>query len=160
MPPTSRCLANPPGVGSVLSLMASPKAKGLFHKAIIQSGYTLPDLPREKALEKGRLLAEHFALPQASAEQFRRAIPAEAFWSLTAPLNTGPAPIAGDAVLPQPMLETFFAGRQHPIPVMIGSNSDEASVMAVFGVDIAGQIQKLRRERRLGLGLINFSIPA
>lgn len=27
---------------------------------------------------------------------------------------------------------------------MIGSNSDEASVMAVFGVDIAGQIQKLR----------------
>jgi para-nitrobenzyl esterase len=37
---------------------------------------------------------------------------------------------------------------------MIGSNSDEASVMAVFGVDIAGQIQKLRRERRFGLGLI------
>jgi para-nitrobenzyl esterase len=27
------------------------------------------------------------------------------------------------------------------MPVMIGSNSDEASVMAVFGVDIAGQIQ-------------------
>nr|VXZ84131.1 Carboxylesterase [Klebsiella pneumoniae] len=36
------------GARSVLSLMASPKAKGLFHKAIIQSGYTLPDLPREK----------------------------------------------------------------------------------------------------------------
>ncbi|MBN0581689.1 carboxylesterase family protein, partial [Pseudomonas aeruginosa] len=71
------------GARSVLSLMASPKAKGLFHKAIIQSGYTLPDLPREKALEKGRLLAEHFALPQASAEELR-AIPAEAFWSLTA----------------------------------------------------------------------------
>lgn len=57
------------------------------------------------------------------------------------------------------MLETFFAGRQHPIPVMIGSNSDEASVMAVFGVDIAGQIQKLRRERRLGLGLIKLLYP-
>ncbi len=62
-------------------------------------------------------------------------------------------------MLPQPMLETFFAGRQHPIPVMIGSNSDEASVMAVFGVDIAGQIQKLRRERRLGLGLIKLLYP-
>ncbi|MBS5208458.1 carboxylesterase/lipase family protein [Klebsiella pneumoniae] len=146
------------GARSVLSLMASPKAKGLFHKAIIQSGYTLPGLPRERALEKGRLLAEHFALPNASADQLR-AIPAEAFWSLTAPLNTGPAPIAGDIVLPQPMLETFFAGRQHPMPVMIGSNSDEASVMAVFGVDIAGQIQKLRRERRLGLGLIKLLYP-
>jgi para-nitrobenzyl esterase len=87
--------------------MVSPKSRGLFHKAIIQSGYTLPDLPREKALEKGRLLAEHFSLPQASAAQLR-AIPAEAFWSLTAPLNTGPAPIVGDAVLPQPMLEAFL----------------------------------------------------
>ncbi|VTN08660.1 Carboxylesterase family [Raoultella terrigena] len=57
------------------------------------------------------------------------------------------------------MLETFFAGRQHPMPVMIGSNSDEASVMAVFGVDIAGQIQKLRRERRFGLGLIKLLYP-
>jgi hypothetical protein len=31
-------------------------------------------------------------------------------------------------------------------------NSDEASVMAVFGIDLAGQIQKLRRERRLARG--------
>ncbi len=156
----SRCFGESAGARSVLSLMASPKAKGLFHKAIIQSGYTLPDLPRERALEKGRLLAEHFALPNASADQLR-AIPAEAFWSLTAPLNTGPGPpLPGDIVLPQPMLETFFAGRQHPMPVMIGSNSDEASVMAVFGVDIAGQIQKLRRERVWDWGLSNSSIPA
>lgn len=40
------------GARSVLSLMASPLAKGLFHKAIIQSGYTLPDTPREVALKK------------------------------------------------------------------------------------------------------------
>ncbi|ENY5348836.1 carboxylesterase/lipase family protein [Klebsiella sp. CN_Kp088] len=146
------------GARSVLSLMASPKAKGLFHKAIVQSGYTLPDLPREKALAKGKLLAEHFSLADASAEQLR-AIPADAFWALTAPLNIGPAPIVGDAVLPEPMLDTFFKGRQHAMPVMIGSNSDEASVMAVFGVDIAGQIQKLRRERRFGLGLIKLLYP-
>ena len=48
--------------------------------------------------------------------------------------------------------DTFFAGRQHPMPVIIGSNSDEASVMAEFGVDLAGQIEKMRREQRLGLG--------
>lgn len=42
---------------------------------------------------------------------------------------------------------------------MIGSNSDEASVMAVFGIDLAGQIQKLRRERRFGLGLIKLLYP-
>lgn len=42
------------GARSVLSLMASPLAKGLFHKGIIQSGYTLPDTPREEALKKRR----------------------------------------------------------------------------------------------------------
>lgn len=143
------------GTRSVLSLMTSPKAKGLFHKAIVQSGYTLPDLPREAALARGERLAEHFNLPDATADMLRE-IPADAFWSLAAPHNIGPAPIAGDAVLPKPMLDVFFAGQQHAMPVMVGSNSDEASVMAVFGIDLAGQIQKLRRERRFGLGLIKL----
>ncbi|MDF3828926.1 MULTISPECIES: carboxylesterase/lipase family protein [unclassified Pseudocitrobacter] len=146
------------GARSVLSLMASPKAAGLFHKAVIQSGYTLPDTPREKALEKGVQLAAHFGLENASADQLR-AIPPEKFWPLEAPLNIGPTPIAGDAVLPQPMLDVFFAGKQHAMPVLIGSNSDEASVMAVFGVDLAGEIEKLRRTRRLGLGLIKLLYP-
>jgi carboxylesterase type B len=42
------------GARSVLSLLASPLAEGLFHKAIVQSGYTLPDTPREQALQKGK----------------------------------------------------------------------------------------------------------
>lgn len=146
------------GARSVLSLMASPLAKGLFHKAIVQSGYTLPDTPRERALRQGEALARHFGLEQATAAQLR-AIPADAFWPLTAPLNVAPTPIAGDCVLPEPMLETFFAARHHPVPVMTGSNSDEASVMAVFGIDLAGQIRKLRRERRFGLGLIRLLYP-
>lgn len=146
------------GARSVLSLMTSPHAKGLFHKAIIQSGYTLPDTPRAKALEKGARLAAQFGLPDATAEALR-AIPAEKFWSLDAPLAIGPTPISGDAVLPQPMLDVIFAAKHHPVPVMIGSNSDEASVMAVFGVDLAGEIEKLRRTRRLGLGLIKLLYP-
>lgn len=146
------------GARSVLSLLASPLGKGLFHKAIIQSGYTLPDTPRETALENGVALAEHFGLHQATAEQLR-AIPPEAFWPLTEPLKIAPTPVSGDAVLPEPMLDVFLAARHHPVPIMIGSNSDEASVMAVFGVDLAGQIAKIRREQRLGLGIIKLLYP-
>ncbi|MGU3522665.1 carboxylesterase/lipase family protein [Enterobacteriaceae bacterium C23F] len=146
------------GARSVLSLLASPKANGLFHKAIVQSGYTLPDTPVDKALAQGEAIADHFGLQNATAEQLRE-IPADAFWPLEGALKPGPVPICGDAVLPEPMLETFFTARQHPVPLMIGSNSDEASVMAVFGVDLAEQIQKLRRERRLGLGLIKLLYP-
>lgn len=146
------------GARSVLSLLASPLAKNLFHKAIVQSGYTLPDTPREQALQNGDALATHLGIEHATAEQLR-AIPAETFWPLTAPYNIAPTPIVGDRVLPEPMLDVFFAGRQHPVPLMIGSNSDEASVMAVFGVDLAGQIEKLRRERRFGLGIIKLLYP-
>ncbi|MTH45976.1 carboxylesterase/lipase family protein [Intestinirhabdus alba] len=146
------------GARSVLSLMASPRAKGLFHKAIVQSAYTLPDTPREAALKKGVALAEHLNLPDATAEQLR-AIPAETFWPLGAPFNIAPTPIAGDAVLPEPMLDVFFAGKQQPMPVLIGSNSDEASVMAVFNVDPAGEIEKLRRKHRFALGLIRLLYP-
>ncbi|MCS2148154.1 carboxylesterase/lipase family protein [Scandinavium manionii] len=146
------------GARSVLSLLASPKANGLFHKAIIQSGYTLPDTPLDKAMAQGEAVAAHFGLQNASAEQLR-AIPPEAFWPLEGALKPGPVPVCGDAVLPESMLEMFFTARQHPVPIMVGSNSDEASVMAVFGVDLAGQIQKLRQERRLGLGLIKLLYP-
>ncbi|EOI3575416.1 carboxylesterase/lipase family protein [Cronobacter turicensis] len=146
------------GARSVLSLMASPLAKGLFHKAIIQSGYTLPDIPRRKALLNGATLTRHLGLKAPTAAELR-ALPADTFWQLTTPYVTGPAPIAGDIVLPEPMLETFFAARQHPMPVMVGSNSDEASVLAYFGVNLEEQIRKLRRERRFGLGLIRLLYP-
>jgi para-nitrobenzyl esterase len=146
------------GARSVLSLLASPLAKNLFHKAIVQSAYTLPDVERKQALKKGTLLARHFGLENATADRLR-ALPADAFWSLESPLNIGPAPICGDRVLPEPMLDVFFTGRQHPMPVMIGSNSDEASVLSYFGIDLAGQIELLRRERRFGLGLIRLLYP-
>lgn len=133
------------GARSVLSLLVSPKATGLFHKALVQSGYTLPDTPVDKALLQGEAVAAHFCLQNATAEHLRQ-IPAEALWPLEGALKSGPVPVCGDAVLPEPMLETFFTARQHPVPVVIGSNSDEASVMAVFGVDLAEQIQKLRRD--------------
>lgn len=146
------------GARSALSLLVSPLAKDLFHKAIIQSGYALPDTPRRTALAKGKALAEHLGLADATAEQLR-AIPPEALWPLAAPHNVAPVPIVGDAVLPEPMLEAFFNARQHPMPIMIGSNSDEASVMTVFDVDPADEIRKLRRQERFGLGLIRLLYP-
>ncbi|MGK9174987.1 carboxylesterase/lipase family protein [Yokenella regensburgei] len=146
------------GARSVMSLMASPLAKGLFHKGIIQSSYTLPDTPLAAAKAKGVAVARHFGFEQATAEQLR-SLPAEQFWPLMSPLKIAPTPICGDRVLPEPMMDVFFAGRQHPLPVIIGSNSDEASVMAEFGVDLAGQIDKLRREQRLGFGIIKLLYP-
>lgn len=138
------------GARSVLSLFSSPLSVGLFHKGIAQSPYALPDLPREKALANGEKLARHFDLPHATAEQLR-ALPADAFWPLESSLANGPVAIAGDRVLPVPMLKVFNNAAQHKLPLMIGSNSDEASVLSYFGVDPALIIRQLRATQRLGL---------
>ncbi|BDH45985.1 carboxylic ester hydrolase [Salmonella enterica subsp. enterica serovar Choleraesuis] len=151
------------GARSVLSLMASPLAKGLFHQAAVQSAYTLDDVPLSKARTRSQTLInallphDNDAPPLTAAEL--RAIPAQDIAQASVACSTGPVPIAGDRVLPVPMLETFFATRQHRMPVLIGSNSDEASVMAWFGMDLAEQIQRLRREQRLGLALIRLLYP-
>ncbi|WP_404808336.1 carboxylesterase/lipase family protein [Mangrovibacter yixingensis] len=146
------------GARSVMSLMASPLARGLFQRAIIQSGYTLPDTPRPDALQSGEQVAAALGLKHATAEQLR-ALPGDSFWSLAAPYSPAPVPVSGDIVLPEPVLDCFMAGQQHVLPVLVGSNSDEASVLSVFGVDAAQQIRQMRKTHRGGLALIRTLYP-
>lgn len=141
------------GGRSVLSLFASPLAAGLFHKGIVQSAYSLPDKKRDEALSNGVAVAHHLGLKKASADELR-ALPAERFCSLPAQLGNGPVAIAGDRVLPKPVVEVFAAARQHRYPLMIGYNSDEGSVLDYFGIDPATTITRLRQRRPLLLKLI------
>lgn len=144
------------GARSVLSLCCSPLAEGLFHKGIVQSAYSLPDVPRKKAQQIGKQVAAHFGLPeQATAAQLRE-LPADQFWSLQRSLGLGPVAISGDTVLPKPMLDTFMAGKQHRVPLMVGSNSDEASVLDYFGVDAAQVLQQMRKKNRFSYSLMKW----
>lgn len=147
------------GARSLLSLCCSPLSAGLFHKGIVQSAYSLPDVTRTTALEKGVKVASRLGLPADASMEQLRALPAEAFWSLDSSYGLGPVAIAGDAVLPAPVLETFMAGRQHRLPLMAGSNSDEASVLAYFGVDAATVVDRLRRQNRFSYQLLKWIYP-
>lgn len=146
------------GARSVLSLYSSPCAKGLFHKGIVQSAYTLPDTSRTIALRRGNALARHFGMEHPTAEQLR-ALPADSFWPLNGKLSVAPVPIAGDSVLPEPMIAVFAAGKQHPLPLIIGSNSDEASVLSYFDVNVEGVVKRVKKEHPLGLRLIKCLYP-
>lgn len=144
------------GARSVLSLCCSPLAAGLFHKGIVQSAYSLPDVPRAAALKKGVKVATGLGLPADASMEQLRALPADAFWALDSRYGLGPVAIAGDTVLPAPVLETFMAGRQHPLPLMAGSNSDEASVLEYFGVDAATVVDRIRRQNRLSYRVLKW----
>ena len=52
------------GGGKVGTLMCMPSAKGLFHKAIIQSGTLLNTMTREKSQALGLTVLENLGLTQ------------------------------------------------------------------------------------------------
>jgi para-nitrobenzyl esterase len=139
------------GAKSVLALFASPLARGLFQKGIAMSSYSIPDATRAKAIEIGVRVANELGLPgtAASAEDLRR-VPADKFGPLRGPeLSTAPAPISGDEVLPRSVADTFAAGKEAPLPLILGDTSDDSSVVAAFGIDPAEVVKKMR-----GAGLL------
>jgi para-nitrobenzyl esterase len=122
---------------SVLALFASPLARGLFHKGIALSSYVIPDATRTKAREAGIKAADALGLKDAEASAAElRAVPAERFGQLKGQdVSNAPVPISGDTVLPQSIQEIFAAGKETPLPLILGNTSDDASVILAFGID-------------------------
>lgn len=117
------------GALSVIALMASPKAKGLFHRAISQSGY----MPSYRALDRaalglgsaedaGMLLAKTAGV--STAKGLRFADPVALF---QAGLATGwaPEPVIDGVVLRHQLAVTFGRGEQAKVPVLAGFNEGE-----------------------------------
>ncbi|HEY8508142.1 MAG TPA: carboxylesterase family protein, partial [Steroidobacteraceae bacterium] len=115
---------------SVIALLASPLARGLFSAAIVQSGYmpayrALRDetLGLRSAEEEGLVLAKAARVPS-SAAALRAANLVELF---QAGLTTGwqPEPVIDGYVLTRQLAETFARGEQAKVPVLAGFNQGE-----------------------------------
>ena len=139
------------GAQSVLALYASPLARGLFHRGIAQSAYGIPSHSRQKAREAAVAVATAVDLPGASATLAQlRSVPPQRFFGLSdRATNLAPGFIVGDAAVPRPILEAFQQKKQAALPLVIGSNSDEATVAVAFGLEPAQLIERLRAARVL-----------
>jgi para-nitrobenzyl esterase len=118
------------GGGSVHFLTASPLAKGLFQRAIAESGtaaWTDPKLPDKPMSWKPMAEAEQdgvkFAHERgaASIEQLR-AMSWEQLIAIKPPFFI---PVVDGYVLPQSFAETFANGKQNDVPMLVGLNADE-----------------------------------
>ncbi|HXC57506.1 MAG TPA: carboxylesterase family protein [Rhizomicrobium sp.] len=122
------------GGSSILYLLATPSAKGLFAKAVVESGggWTAPTTLAQKESE-GADFATKAGLPGASAtlEQLR-AIPAAA--TLDMPPALGFGPFVDGRLVTQTPTQAFATGSAIDVPLIIGSNSFEASLMQSFGI--------------------------
>lgn len=134
------------GGQSVLALFASPKARGLFQRGIVQSAYGIPSSSRAKARTVSIKVASSLGVQGADATAARlRAIPAQRFATAFSgeDMSLAPGFVVGDNVLPEPILETFQKRRQARLPLIIGNNSDEATVATAFGLDPAAVVGRL-----------------
>jgi para-nitrobenzyl esterase len=136
------------GSMSISLLMASPRARGLFQRAIGQSGaYLVPPaatgspegLFLKGAEEKGVRLASD--LGATSLEALRKLEP-ERF------LKNGIAgtmhPIIDGYVVPEEPYFAFAAGRQNDVAILIGSNADDARPLIPSGnIRLATFVQDL-----------------
>lgn len=133
------------GGKSVMAHFASPMSRGLFAKGVAMSVYILPDATIEKARGVANAVASAVGLDgeRAALKDLRR-VPAERFVGITDPTALlGPAPIVGDAMLPRSIAETFEAKAEAAAPLVMGNTSDDASVIAAFGLDPEKVVEKL-----------------
>jgi para-nitrobenzyl esterase len=143
------------GGSKVSTLLAMPSAEGLFHRAIVQSGPGLQGVPAKVATEFAERLLAHLGLKANELEKLQ-ALPHE---KLTEALSTMPAspqpgpmglPMRGNAMrlapvvdgdyLPANPFDPVAAPSAANVPLMIGTNKDEAALF------LAGDPRRRRLE--------------
>jgi para-nitrobenzyl esterase len=113
------------GGASVAYLMAAPAARGLFEKAIIQSGaLDLPEVSRNAVAEQMAAATDGLSVPHTSAAELR-SVPAAMLLQIPLP-RSATMPYIDGVVIPMKMTESFRQGAFARVPMLIGTNSFEA----------------------------------
>jgi len=116
------------GSFSVSALVASPLAKGLFHKAIGESGAffsagTLPLRSLAAAEDQGVKFASEMGA--SSLAELRAKPAAELLAAASKPRQPGFSPILDGYFMPEEPSAIYAAGRHSRVPLLAGWNADE-----------------------------------
>ncbi len=144
------------GGAKVSYLLAMPRAKGLFHRAVIQSGPGVKAVPRDRAAALRADLYKELGLAEGDVAGLR-ALPADRLLAAARAAEarqsgagfdrSGFSPVAGDGVIPAQPWDPAAPATARDVPVLIGINKDEMTLFMAsapwFGkLDEAG-LQKM-----------------
>ena len=124
------------GSVSVSAQMASPLSRDLIAGAIGESGSllgTLPALPLDEAEKNGIKFATSVGADSLAALRAKSA--AEILAATAKPGTPWPSPNVDGYFLPKSPFEIYAAGEQARVPLLVGSNSEESSYVAILGRD-------------------------
>ena len=121
------------GASNTHSLTASPLAKGLFHRAIAQSGSSIAAAAAATA-DAGRPGAARREIRGGEGRALARRTPGDVLEGperTVAPPSTAPAPafrfgvVVDGYVLPASVRDAFASGKQNDVPTLTGANKHE-----------------------------------
>jgi para-nitrobenzyl esterase len=121
------------GSFAVCALLAMPAARGLFQRAIAQSGAPLGNDPKPATRVAEAMLAE-FGLAPAQSDRLRevpaeKIVEAQSLVAAQAPgMLRGYYPVADGKSLPRSVPDVIRAGEGARVPLVIGTTRDEANL--------------------------------
>ena len=130
------------GGGCVTTLMTSPHATGLFHKAIAQSSPVTSVYGVERATSIAATYLDLIGVDAKNAKTKLRTMDAHDLAaptlkllnevSLSSPGTVAFAPVIDGDVIPEAPIDVFREGREMRIPLIIGTNHDETSLFKLM----------------------------
>jgi para-nitrobenzyl esterase len=141
------------GGGKVSTLLAMPAAKGLFHKAIIESGSTLKQIPRDEAERTAARVLATLGLTIARAGELQRVPIARLLAAMGAGSAAGGGggmrfgPVVDGHALPRDPFDPVAPDVSADVPLIIGTTETEGSYFAppeLLSLDEATARSRLR----------------
>lgn len=141
---------------SVNFLMAAPSARGLFHRAISESGGVSIEASRHLAEPSGRFksleddgleFAASFGIANDKQAPAKLRALSVAEILAYAQKDSSMNPVVDGRVVPDDIGRIFREGRQHPVPYIAGANSWEASLIRRFNLPMAAVLAGVSPER-------------
>lgn len=132
------------GSFAVNYLTVSPLAKGLFHRAIAQSGAAFlssplrPGMNLEEAEQAGVAFTEGVGVATLAE---LRSLSADSLQNARGGLSS---PFADGYVIPESVMDAYKNGHQNDVPVLVGWNGDEGMVMQMHSADKFKEQAELR----------------
>ncbi|UCC17659.1 MAG: carboxylesterase/lipase family protein, partial [Dehalococcoidales bacterium] len=139
------------GAESIGALLAMPKSKGLFQKAILQSGASKSQ-SAERATRTAEKYLELLGISGTEVESLKSTPPEKLIQTFTElpPATGGVGPVRDGEVLPEVPLNVIEQGSAEDITVLAGSNLEEAKLFAllmspdIVNLDEENMVHRLR----------------
>ncbi|HWZ45866.1 MAG TPA: carboxylesterase/lipase family protein [Candidatus Saccharimonadales bacterium] len=136
------------GSWAVNALMASPLAKGLFHRVIGESGGLFSPMTSLATAEK---TGEHIAASLNATQDTLKTLRSTPAEELLKASNTPTASAIVDGwVLPQDVQTIFAQGKQNDVPLLVGNNADEGTTLAPQGASLTSAMFSGGVQQRYG----------